>query len=302
MNDFAEDPVDRQSSPSPDDDPGDRADLEADQGSSLNADPTSSPAVECWRCHLEYARELVECPHCGATNRFNAADRRELRKAKFAESQALKIVLVTYGVMLAGSILLAIFARFGLDPQKPDQDPSEFNGAILSLEIVHTIVVVIALSITGLAWARVSPALSTTGMAIGWLVFLAGLPLMIGGNFLYHQWLTELLNAPAERAAFGGTWIVLLFLYCLQPAIIEEIFSRQLCLAAFRPLMGIHFAIIISAVMFSMMHIFVPLSVPYLFLLGVYLGYARVYGGSLFLPIVLHFIHNLVVIYLEKTA
>jgi membrane protease YdiL (CAAX protease family) len=47
--------------------------------------------------------------------------------------------------------------------------------------------------------------------------------------------------------------------------------------------------------MFGLAHLGVPLSVPILILIGVMLGYARVLTGGVCIPILLHFIHNMLV-------
>ena len=54
-------------------------------------------------------------------------------------------------------------------------------------------------------------------------------------------------------------------------------------------------AITLSAGLFALMH-FSVLSAPYLFLVGLLLGWARWRTGSLYPSMVAHFVHNLVVL------
>ena len=63
--------------------------------------------------------------------------------------------------------------------------------------------------------------------------------------------------------------------------------------------MGGNAVVWITAVMFAAAHVGVPLSMPVLFVLGVLLGYARLASGSIYLPMVLHFLHNAVVMALN---
>lgn len=52
--------------------------------------------------------------------------------------------------------------------------------------------------------------------------------------------------------------------------------------------------------MFALAHLYNPLGLPILFLIGIILGYARVYSGGLLLPMLMHFGHNFAIIYLES--
>ena len=68
------------------------------------------------------------------------------------------------------------------------------------------------------------------------------------------------------------------------------------------PLRGVlsrHAAVWISATMFAFMHVAVLPSVPYLIVLGAVLAYLRLASGTLLLPILIHFAHNLVVLLIE---
>src|SRR5258708_36568856 len=96
-------------------------------------------------------------------------------------------------------------------------------------------------------------------------------------------------------ATMGVTPLVLVS-YCLEPALIEELFFRYLALDTLRGVMNVHAAVAVSSVMFGLAHIGVPLSIPMLALVGVALGYARVASGRLALPVLLHFLHNFVIV------
>jgi membrane protease YdiL (CAAX protease family) len=118
-------------------------------------------------------------------------------------------------------------------------------------------------------------------------------------NAAYHTALRGFIgvrpSADPILAATGVTPLVL-FAYCLEPAVVEELFFRYLALDTLRGVMNVHAAVVISSVMFGLAHIGVPLSIPMLALVGVALGYARVASGRLALPMVLHFLHNFVIV------
>ncbi|HYO25375.1 MAG TPA: CPBP family intramembrane glutamic endopeptidase, partial [Lacipirellulaceae bacterium] len=93
-------------------------------------------------------------------------------------------------------------------------------------------------------------------------------------------------------------WLTVLTL-CVQPALVEEAFCRGLAIRLLRRVIGVHSTVMISATMFSLMHVAVLLSMPYLFLVGLALGYLRIASGTIWLPIVVHFFHNLLVLMIE---
>src|SRR5262249_7633765 len=121
-------------------------------------------------------------------------------------------------------------------------------------------------------------------------------------NLAYHFVLRTILREPLiadEMVAQLGMSPWVLLAYCIQPAIVEELFFRGLALGSLRNVTGVHSAVFISSVMFGMAHIGVPISIPYLVVVGIALGYVRVASGSLLLPMLLHFGHNFAVLYLD---
>lgn len=135
-----------------------------------------------------------------------------------------------------------------------------------------------------------------------WPLAWLGLVGMLGINLAYHRLLRQLFAGPGIDSLLGVTaatlpwWFLAL---CIQPAFVEELFFRRLAVDALRPVLSGHGAVAISSLMFALAHVGTPLSMPVLLLLGILLGYARWYSGGLLLPILLHFVHNLVVLLLE---
>jgi membrane protease YdiL (CAAX protease family) len=95
----------------------------------------------------------------------------------------------------------------------------------------------------------------------------------------------------------GGV-VVNIFLISIIPAIGEELLFRGVLIRLFKRWSGkTHLAVILSAILFSALHVqfygFLPR-----FVLGLILGYTFVWSGSLWLPIVLHFLNNVSVVIL----
>jgi membrane protease YdiL (CAAX protease family) len=130
--------------------------------------------------------------------------------------------------------------------------------------------------------------------------WMAGVPVLIallGIGHLYTTIIRSIVGPAFQPPAVEITFLTVL-LVCVQPAVIEELFFRYVAFGAVHRATGLHTTVWVTAVMFAAAHIYNPLGMPYLFLAGVVLGYARVWGG-LALPVILHFLHNLAVLAIE---
>lgn len=99
--------------------------------------------------------------------------------------------------------------------------------------------------------------------------------------------------------------LVNLFIVAFLASMGEELLFRGVILRLFRELFGnVHLAVILSAVLFSALHMqfygFLPRT-----LLGILFGYMFIWSGSLWIPIILHFVFNgisVVAAYLYETG
>jgi membrane protease YdiL (CAAX protease family) len=101
---------------------------------------------------------------------------------------------------------------------------------------------------------------------------------------------------PLLEAGYG--WPMVLLMVCVQPAVFEELAFRGAILEVLRGLLGLRDAIVVTALLFMVLHLAV-LSFPHLLLIGLVLGYVRTRSGSLYPCMVLHFTHNLLVVLAE---
>ncbi len=141
---------------------------------------------------------------------------------------------------------------------------------------------------------------------VAWALAPFGLIVLLAVNFAYGHTLKslveDLLQRPLPDPEELLTWDNLEYsipLVCLQPAVVEELFFRRLMLGHLRPHVGVHGAVWLTAVLFGLAHAGRFAQWPVLALLGAGLGYARVYSGGLWLPMVLHFAHNFAVLYVQ---
>lgn len=106
-----------------------------------------------------------------------------------------------------------------------------------------------------------------------------------------------LLYSRVFLEADYGIWTIILFV-CVVPGIFEELAFRGIIQGALMKNMGAIEAIIVSAFMFMLLHLTV-LSFPFLFLMGIILGYFRYKTGSVYPGILMHFVHNFLVVMSE---
>ena len=163
-------------------------------------------------------------------------------------------------------------------------------------EAVDTAIVVLTLAAAGIPPVR---AVAGKRAVVMWAFGVPCLGVLFALNMGYHLTLRALFN-PEDVIEIGladGWWTILLV--CVQPAVVEELFFRYMLLGHLRPHIGTHGSVGLTAVLFGMAHLGGFISWPVLMIVGVGLGYARVFSGGLALPILLHFLHNLAVLVVD---
>ena len=111
---------------------------------------------------------------------------------------------------------------------------------------------------------------------------------------------SQKLDRVAFTAYFMGAVVPLGALVLLAhryvfPALTEEVAFRGLLQHWLHVAVRATTAIVLASALFAAMH-FSVISFPYLFAVGLLLGWMRWRTGSLWPPIVAHFLHNLVVL------
>ena len=262
---------------------------------------TPSPEVICWRCGKAGPAGSA-CGWCGATTPGESS----AAEAARASSPLLKYIRA-YSLLLAFSAVVGLAAwaiqAWQRERSESTQTLYEFTAAEVVVVVLWTIVIFAA----GRTVPRPEP-LPVRNSRTRAAMWLAALPLMAGLlalNFGYH-WI---LQNYISFSWFGEpprieppTQVAILFAFvtvCIQPGVMEELFFRGLGLGTLRGIMGDHAAVLVSSVMFGLAHVYAPLSIPILTVVGLGLGYVRLYSGSLLLPMLLHTFHNACVLWME---
>lgn len=252
--------------------------------------------ADCWRCGRLYALDAPACPACRAP-RVRSAQPPKHR----AERSGLVRVLAVFAVLLATSIVhrVVALAAMGAGPPGPAAIGTQLD-IVIGVEVFDAVLVVAALF-----WIPRPPRPPRRGLGRRLGAWALALPLLAGAlaiNVVYHAWVRDQLQVPQVDdevlAAFGWTPRVI-FAYCVQPAFIEELFFRHLALDTLGESTGPHASVFISSTMFALAHLGAPLSMPVLFVIGMSLGYARLAGGGLLVPMAMHAAHNAIVMSLN---
>ncbi len=206
--------------------------------------------------------------------------------------------MVLFGALLATSLVYGAISSFGVESgaSAPSRPRHELR-TMIGFELLDVIVVGVGLMVMGRPPRR--ERLGAIPAPWVWAAGVLGIVAVVGVNHGYHAVLRTYLGVRPTRDALvaaNGITPLLLLAYCVEPAVVEEVFFRYLALDTLRGVTGVHLSVAISSLMFGLAHIGVPLSIPMLALVGVPLAYARVTSGSLALPMLLHFLHNFLVV------
>ncbi len=259
-------------------------------------------ARDCWRCGKQVDLRTASCPYCTAEFEpaIHARSPSGRSNSEIIGTDLGKMLLVYGGMLLATIIVVVPFAMRGLFGDASGATLTEILTPIITVEFLDTIMVLAALAWINVAKDDRKP--DRPCQAASWIFAVPVLALLLAFNVAYHAMLRQTLGIPiVENPLFGGQGLlpITLIVVCVQPALIEEIFFRHMAFCVMRPVLGLHTTVFVTAIMFGLAHIAVPLSIPMLVVLGLALGYARAASGGMLLPILLHFLHNLAVVGLE---
>jgi membrane protease YdiL (CAAX protease family) len=236
----------------------------------------------CGRCGARWDATWITCQVCAAGAATTAAA--EPRSGAGSVKSALALYFVLLGTSLLGAAMIAAGSR------------REDTAILAAIDILDSMLVLIWAAarwqdvLPGLRRSRPGWCLAAAGMAIP--TFLLASAVLI---VLVRLLGAAHLNYSEPIGANGHGLGLIVLLICVQPAVIEELAFRGIILSALRDALSDGEAIVVSAMMFMIIHCSV-ISLPQLLTLGLVLAWLRVRTGSLWPGIVLHFSHNFLVI------
>jgi hypothetical protein len=206
--------------------------------------------------------------------------------------QSVKGAMGVYGIMLVTMLPLAWL---------PPGD--EATGALVAGLVISVVVAIAMHKARDIAWSRL--LFRRRVHLLTWLIAGCGLSIALACNFLYHHVATSVFSltptnslGEAFRDAGYGVGITVLCL-CVMPAIFEEIAFRGIIQGRLARVVTRTESLLITSFAFGIIHMSL-VSLPYLAALGLLLGWLRQRSGSLVPSMVVHGVHNLVVLALGK--
>lgn len=188
-------------------------------------------------------------------------------------------------------LAIAVMSQVVLPNARPDLRMLLGTGAVFLTTCV----------VAALHWPSLAVQLRRVGFGhSAALVGLAALVPLLAVNYAYHRWLIESLGAKdaspiRQLRAAGVTEAELVLVFCLLPAAVEEVAFRGLVQHWLQAALAPVRALALASFLFTVLHGSV-VSAPYLFGLGMLLGWAKWKTGSLYPSMLIHFLHNLVVV------
>ncbi len=263
------------------------------------APPQPQHMVLCRRCRRFSPADAVRCLFCRAPSRDPEAERSAARERFETEETGKRFSALfwIFGLLLAVNVQLFWYFRDTPDV-KPLTEPMVRNSA-MALTVAEAVDALLVI----FAFARLRTVIEPApGIGrrrrLGWLLAIPLLALLLAANTGYHWVLMTIADIKPEVdeiVTSGHHRIWLLALYCVQPAIIEELFCRRLAFDFFSHHTTVGTAAFASAAMFASMHTGALVAFPYFVLFGFVMAWLRWWSGSLVLPMILHFAHNFLI-------
>jgi membrane protease YdiL (CAAX protease family) len=260
--------------------------------------------------------QIGTCPYCGhplvegyyfclaCATPFRSADEvlpvvqpRVLTDGEVIERKVpqVKTLFWTYFAVLIGCAVLGLLLSYG-----GGDTVSEPN--ILLMVLLQEVGLVVTTIVFGVIYRR---SLAVQFKRLGFFkpafpAAVVGLAVLLLINYGYHSWVESLLpegggGIVEELRNIGLSMGELVVLICVFPAVLEEIAYRGLLQHWLQAAVKPWKAIVLASFLFTLMH-FSLISFFYLFGVGMLLGWTKYRTGSLYPPMLLHFVHNFVVL------
>jgi membrane protease YdiL (CAAX protease family) len=256
----------------------------------------NSPQGVCPKCSAPLKPEIYFCSNCTEAWR-NPSQGLETTPEPVWDAET-RIRLRASGAYEACFIYL-FASLFGLIVHK-------LLGSQNSYDPLETILVSVSMGIASL-WIIyrnfdiIKNSIRFDGLISPWFLLSAViLAPMLAVNHYYHGFLLKetsvMMDSSVYLLADESSWLAIIFI-CVFPAVFEELVFRSYVYPLLNRALTLVWAAVISSVLFASLH-FSFWSWPYHFMLGLLLAFTASKCRSVLPCIILHFVHNYVVLFL----
>jgi membrane protease YdiL (CAAX protease family) len=254
-----------------------------------------APGEFCTYCGAQLAPELYFCWACAAPYKSIETLITPATPVPLSEGELIrrKVPQVTtlFWSYFGTVVFSAVFAYLLFRDSRPDLQ--------LMLQLAALLITTCFFSVR--YWISLKIQLQQPGFFHyeAWLGVAALVP-MLAINFGYSRFLMRVFSDQGhlpidELRKSGISDASLIAIFCVWPALSEEIGFRGLLQHWLQIAIRAERAILLTSFLFAVMH-FSIVTFPYLFGLGALLGWTKWKTGSLYPSMLIHFLHNLVVI------
>ncbi len=245
----------------------------------------------CNYCGTPLKERMYFCPQC-STPYKNVEELIPSKLPEYVDSEMLirqnkeawHVFFIVLGALVAGSFIGLFF------------QVNEETGA--SYVATSGMLIIATIYLMARDWGTISSQLKRLGFERwhAWVGLLVLAPCLLL-NYGYHSVIESLYPAMESDnyKSIISSELGLIWVMCVSPAILEEITFRGYIQTYFARDFSQWKAIAIGSILFSVMH-FSLLSAPYLFIAGALMGWTRYKTDSLYPSMLIHFLHNYIVV------
>jgi len=251
------------------------------------AEVPEDPRRFCRSCGAPLPVEVAVCPTCDPASRIPIADQGPGASNSLivdaSDSRGVKAALSLYGLLLAASISSAL-VPFTKNP--------EFKRTVFFNILIVIIVVWAANRSRDILSQQVPGEMRVKHLLLAVAVVAVTVPVGV----LYAAAATAFFGQSPQSIfeALGisnQTRLIQVLVIAALPAVFEEFAFRGMILPYLANRIPVTQAVVVSGAAFAILHLSL-ISMPFLFFMGLTLGWLRVRSESLVPPMLAHFLHN----------
>ncbi|TYP76119.1 CPBP family intramembrane glutamic endopeptidase [Aquimarina intermedia] len=131
-----------------------------------------------------------------------------------------------------------------------------------------------------------------------WAPFITGFSVYYGIEWMNAVLFDESTNYYATYVEYNNPFLLAFVFIAILPAIFEEVAFRGFLFNQLERITSVRITILLTAFLFALVH-FSFISILWIFPFGLLLGYLRHRYQSLWLGMIIHFVHNLIIVSLD---